>query len=506
MSSTVILSIILGYFLVLMTVSLLTSRGANNESFFIGNRRSPWYLVAFGMIGASLSGITFVSVTGQVDGKSFGYMQMVFGYIIGYLLIAYVLLPIYYKWNYTSIYTYLRDRFGEVSYKTGASFFLISRIAGASVRLLLVAVIMHDFVFSHYHFPFWLTVTISVLFIWLYTFKGGIKTIVWTDSLQTLFMLVAAGATFIVVANHFNISIGELTGRIFDQEHSQIFFTDVMPASHWLKQILAGAVVAFCMTGLDQDMMQKNLSCKDLKSAQKNMVSFTVVLVFANLLFLMLGSALLMYATDAQIELPMNDQGVVVADQMYPTLALSESNGLGLGVAILFVLGLVAAAYSSADSALTSLTTSFCVDFLNIENKPEASQKRIRLLVHIAMSVILIIVALVLSAVLDQSALYKIFFLASLTYGPLLGMFTFGIITKRSVRDYLVPVVCVIAPILCWLFSYFSADIMGDFALGSELLIVNGTLVFLGMWIISKPKTNSGSASINDKVLDAELS
>lgn len=479
------LCIIIGYFVVLMTVSLLTSRGADNESFFVGNRKSPWYLVAFGMIGASLSGITFVSVTGQPDGKSFGYMQMVFGYIIGYLLIAYVLLPIYYKWNYTSIYTYLKDRFGLVSYKTGASFFLISRIAGASVRLLLVAVIMHQFIFKAFEVPFWLTVTISVLFIWLYTFKGGIKTIVWTDTLQTLFMLLAAVVTFVFISNYFDLSIGELSAKIFEQEHSQIFFTDWLPANNWLKQLLAGAVVAFCMTGLDQDMMQKNLSCKDLKSAQKNMVSFSVVLVFANLLFLMLGSALLMYAQKSGIELP-RTAGIVHADELYPTIALSSDSGLGVGVAVLFVLGLVAAAYSSADSALTSLTTSFCVDFLNITEKENASKKRIRFYVHIAMSLILIVVALILSTVLDKSALYKIFFLASLTYGPLLGMFSFGIITKRQVKDKFVPLICLIAPILCWFLSYFSEDIFGSFALGSELLLINGILVFIGLLVISK--------------------
>ena len=485
MSATVMLCIIIGYFVVLMTVSLLTSRGADNESFFIGNRKSPWYLVAFGMIGASLSGITFVSVTGQPDGQSFGYMQMVFGYIIGYLLIAYVLLPIYYKWNYTSIYTYLKDRFGLVSYKTGASFFLISRIAGASVRLLLVAVIMHQFIFKAFEVPFWLTVTISVLFIWLYTFKGGIKTIVWTDTLQTLFMLLAAVVTFVFISNYFDLSIGELSAKIFEQEHSQIFFTDWLPANNWLKQLLAGAVVAFCMTGLDQDMMQKNLSCKDLKSAQKNMVSFSVVLVFANLLFLMLGSALLMYAQKSGIELP-RTAGIVHADELYPTIALSSDSGLGVGVAVLFVLGLVAAAYSSADSALTSLTTSFCVDFLNITEKENASKKRIRFYVHIAMSLILIVVALILSTVLDKSALYKIFFLASLTYGPLLGMFSFGIITKRQVKDKFVPLICLIAPILCWFLSYFSEDIFGSFALGSELLLINGILVFIGLLVISK--------------------
>ncbi|MFT7611535.1 MAG: Na+/proline symporter [Parvicellaceae bacterium] len=487
MSAGLILSIIIGYFLVLMTISILTSRGADNDSFFVGNRKSKWYIVAFGMIGASLSGITFVSVTGQPDGNSFGYMQMVFGYIIGYLLIAYVLLPIYYKWNYTSIYTYLKDRFGNVSYLTGASFFMISRIAGASVRLLLVAVIMHDHVFAEFHFPFWLTVTISVLFIWLYTFKGGIKTIVWTDTLQTLFMLVAAGATFVFVANHFELGLGELSGKIFDQKHSQIFFTDMVPSSHWLKQILAGAVVAFCMTGLDQDMMQKNLSCKNLKSAQKNMVSFTVVLVFANLLFLMLGSALMMYAGDVGIDLPMS-KGVVQADAMYPTIALDGTNGLGIVVAVLFVLGLIAAAYSSADSALTSLTTSFCVDFLKIESKPKDKQKKIRIIVHVLMSVVLIIVALILSAALGKSALYKIFFLASLTYGPLLGLFGFGIITNLGVKDKYVPIVCVVSPIVCWLYTYFSTDIVGEFALGSELLLINGMLVFIGLLIISKKK------------------
>ncbi|MBT4774103.1 MAG: sodium:solute symporter [Crocinitomicaceae bacterium] len=492
MSATVMLLIIIGYFVVLMTVSLLTSRGADNESFFIGNRKSPWYLVAFGMIGASLSGITFVSVTGQPDGKSFGYMQMVFGYIIGYLLIAYVLLPIYYKWNYTSIYTYLKDRFGIVSYKTGASFFLVSRIAGASVRLLLVAVIMHEFIFKAFEVPFWLTVTISVLFIWLYTFKGGIKTIVWTDTLQTLFMLLAAVVTFVFISDYFNLSIGELSAKIFEQEHSQIFFNDWLPANNWLKQLLAGAVVAFCMTGLDQDMMQKNLSCKDLKSAQKNMISFSVVLVFANLLFLMLGSALLMYAQNSGIELP-RTAGVVNADELYPTIALNSDSGLGVGVAVLFVLGLVAAAYSSADSALTSLTTSFCVDFLNIKEKENASKKRIRLYVHIIMSLILIIVALVLSTVLDKSALYKIFFLASLTYGPLLGMFSFGIITKRQVKDKFVPLVCLVAPILCWLLSYFSDRILGSFALGSELLLINGILVFFGLLMISEKSVNTAS-------------
>ena len=489
MSATTILIIILAYFAVLMFISFATSKGANNDTFFTGNKKSPWYLVAFGMIGASLSGVTFISVTGQPAGSgAFGYMQMVFGYLIGYQIVAFVLMPIYYKWNLTSIYTYLQKRFGEITYKTGAVFFLVSRTFGASVRLLLVAQILDKFVFSEYGFPFWASVVISVLFIWLYTFRGGIKTIVWTDTLQTLFMLSAAGLTFIAIANYFDFSVFELTSEVFKSDNSKIFFTEDVNSAGWFgKMFLAGMFIAIAMTGLDQDMMQKNLSCKTLKDAQKNMVSFSVVLIFVNLFFLMLGGALLLYAQKSGVALELDKDGNIIKDAFFPTIALQSD--LGIGVASLFVLGLVAAAYSSADSALTSLTTSVCVDFLDIEKKEKEEQQKTRIKVHVIMSVALIVIALILNELLAKDALMKVFFLGGLTYGPLLGLFFYGIFTKRQINDKLSPVICIISAVITFFVATYSKDIFNGFAFGGEIIILNGGLTYLGLHLFSRKAT-----------------
>lgn len=490
MTSTLILSIIIGYFLLLIAVSKLTSSEGSNATFFTGNRSSKWYLVAFGMIGASLSGVTFVSVTGQVDGGSFGYMQMVFGYLIGYAVIAFVLLPVYYKLNVTSIYEYLDQRYGKVTYKTGSAFFLVSRLFGSSVRLLIVARILQDYVMinlSHqigFDVQFWHTVVISVLLIWVYTQKGGIKTIVYTDALQTLFMLIAAVVAYFAVANAMDFSFSELTSEIFKNEKSQIWFNDVKPGNHWLKFVLGGALIAICMTGLDQDMMQKNLTCKNLKEAQKNMISFSIVLVFVNLFFLMLGAGLMMYAKKMGLEIPMNN-GVLIADDVFPFIALNSEIGVVVGV--FFLLGLIAAAYSSADSALASLTTAVCVDFLAVKNKTESTGKKTRQRVHIVVSILMILTALVLNAELDKNGLMNVFFLGGLTYGPLLGLFSFGLLTKRVLRaDWMSILICVVAAIASYLLKTNSSDWFDGYLIGPELFGINGLVTFIGLYVISK--------------------
>ena len=483
MSGESILYIIGAYFILLIIISRLTGRKGDNADFFRGSRSSNWLLVSFGMIGASLSGVTFVSATGQVHGSGMGYFQMVLGYVIGYVLIAFVLLPIYYRLNLTSIYEYLGKRFGFYSYKTGAFYFLISRLAGSSIRLLMVAEILQTFVFDAMNVPFWVTVSISVGLIWLYTQRGGIRTIVFTDTLQTAFMLLAAFITFFMIADGLALSPGGLISRVFEQDYSQIWFTDVNAPNHWLKQLLAGAVIAFCMTGLDQDMMQKNLSCKNIRDAKKNVLSLSVVLVFVNLFFLILGGALAYYAETFSMEITMV-KGHFKADEIFPAIALDSSSGSL--VAVFFILGLIAAAYSSADSALTSLTTSFSIDFLNINQMSEERSKQVRRMVHVGMSILIILTSLLLHMLLDQSALYKVFFLASLTYGPLLGLFVFGITTKRSlIYEWAVIPIAIIVPVGCYFLSQYIPIWTDGFTLGSELLLVNGLLVYLALLVNS---------------------
>ncbi len=417
MSPTAIIILVIAYFAVLILIARLTSRKSDNASFFVGNRKSPWYIVAFGMIGASLSGVTFISVPGWVGSSQFSYMQMVMGYVPGYLVIAFVLLPLYYRLQLTSIYTYLKGRFGMKSYKTGASFFLLSRIIGASFRLYLVAIVLHTFVLQKLFgegVSFAVTVVITVVLIWLYTFRGGIKTIIWTDTLQTLFMLLAVGISVYTISDSLGLDAASLVSTVRDSEYSRIFFfDDANDPRFFFKQFFAGMFITITMTGLDQDMMQKNLSCRNLRDAQKNMLSFTFVLVFVNLLFLSLGALLYIFSESQQLGLPAK------TDELYPLLAVDGY--LGATVGILFVLGLIAAAYSSADSALTALTTSFSIDILEVDKKDETAGKKIRQRVHIGMSVVLILVIMLFRVINNDSVIAQLFTAAGYTYGPCSG-------------------------------------------------------------------------------------
>ena len=469
-----IVLLIVAYFSVLIFISYITGKSANNQTFFKANNSSPWYLVAFGMIGASLSGVTFISVHGWVEAQSMSYMQMVLGYVVGYAVIGLVLLPLYYRLNLTSIYTYLEDRFGKNSYKTGASFFLLSRTIGAAFRLFLVANVLQLLLFDEFGIPFWVTVTITILLIWLYTFKGGIKTIVWTDTLQTLFMLLAVGICIYTISNEMQIS--NIFTYVADSELSKtFFFDDIKTGDYFWKRFLAGAFVAIVMTGLDQDMMQKNLTCRNLKDAQKNMFWFTIVLVIVNFFFLALGVLLTDYAQKNGID--------AHKDELFPIIATKGS--LGLATAIFFLLGLIAAAYSSADSALTSLTTSFSIDILEInKKKDQQAQEKTRKKIHVLFSFILIATILIFKYfIADESVIAKIFTFANYTYGPLLGLYAFGLFTKYQLKDKWVPLVCVFSPIATYvlntsLLKYFNFDF------GFALLIVNGLLTFLGLFLL----------------------
>jgi Na+/proline symporter len=502
LNPSVILLIVAAYFLLLITISYFTGKESNNEDFFLAGRQSPWYVVAFGMVGASLSGVTFISVPGWVEGSRFSYMAMVFGYFFGYMFIAFVLMPMYYKMKLTSIYTYLEKRFGNVSYKTGASFFLLSRTIGASFRLYLVALVLQEFVMNSFGIPFPVTVLGTIFLIWIYTFRGGIKTIIWTDTLQTLAMLVAVVLTIVFIGNKMNIGLGEMVSMVSQSEYSQIFFFENFAADsrHFFKMFISGVFVAIVMTGLDQDMMQKNLSCRTLKDAQKNMVTFSIVLIFVNLLFLGMGALLYIYAASIGIGIPEK------TDLLYPTIALQH---LPPAAGIVFIIGLVAAAYSSADSALTALTTSFCVDILGFEKKmlkekeehggydddllgetstvvsaTSQSMKRTRTLVHIGFSILLFLVIMLFWFINDEAVIKQIFTVAGYTYGPLLGLYFFGFFTKQQVQDNWTWLVCLAAPILTFFLKWILATYVG-YNLSFELLILNGLLTFIGLFFIS---------------------
>ncbi|MBL4587662.1 MAG: sodium:solute symporter [Flavobacteriales bacterium] len=477
MSPILILSIVAIYFAVLFVIGKITSKGADNDSFFIGNKQSPWWIVAFGMIGTSLSGVTFISVPGWVGTSQFSYMQMVLGYLVGYTIIATVLMPLYYRLNLTSIYTYLDDRFGRASYRTGASFFLLSRTMGAAFRLYLVAGVFQYLLLDDWGVPFFVTVLVTILLIWLYTYKGGIKTIVWTDTLQTLFMLVAVGLTVYVLASKMGLTLASVIEIIDQSNYGQVFFfDDISKPNYFWKQFFTGAAISVVMTGLDQDMMQKNLSCRNIGDAQKNMFSFSIVLVLVNWVFLSLGALLYMYAENNGISLPER------ADNLYPMLATEH---LPVFIGIMFVLGLIVAAYSSADSALTALTTSACVDLLDIEKKEKREQEKLRMRVHILMSVILFITILIFRWINDDSVISNLFKAAGFTYGPLLGLYTFGLLTKRKVQDSLVPVVCIVSVLICILIWWFP-QLVGGYEVKFEVLILNGFITFMGLFLISK--------------------
>ena len=468
MSPSLTLSIIAIYFLVLILISYFTGKSDSNDAFFLGNKQSPWYIVSFGMIGATLSGVTFISVPGWVADSQFSYMQMILGMTAGYLVIANVLMPIYYRMNLTSIYAYLGDRFGESTHQTGAFFFLLSRTIGASFRLYLVANVMQIAIFDAWNVPFWLTVSLTIIFIWIYTFRSGIKTIIWTDTLQTLFMLLAVGVSIWLISDKMGLGLVELSHTIIESQYSQVFFWE--GKQHFLKQFLSGAFLAIVMTGLDQDMMQKNLSCRSLSDAKKNMYSFSLVLIVVNIFFLALGAMLYLYAEQI-------DMDITKGDDLFPLVALKAD--LGLGVGIFFILGLIAAAYSSADSALTSLTTSFCVDFLDIEQKADRQQVQTRKWVHMGFSVVLVLAILIFKAINDDSVISALFKVAGYTYGPLLGLFAFGIFTKWNIIDRAVPIVAVLSPLIAYFLQLY-------IPFGFELLMVNGGITFLGLCLLIK--------------------
>lgn len=475
MHSTTILLLILSYFGILILISYLTGKKSDNNTFFNANKQAPWYVVAFGMIGASLSGVTFISVPGWIESSQFSYMQMVLGYIVGYLVIGTVLLPLYYKLNLTSIYTYLEARFGNASYKTGASFFLLSRLVGSSFRLFLVANVLQVLLFDDLGISFWQTVTITVFLIWLYTFKSGIKTIIWTDTLQTLFMLISIGVAIYYVSDHLNLNNGNLLGYVLDSDLSKtFFFDDFKSGNYFWNQFISGAFIAIVMTGLDQDMMQKNLTCKSLKDAQKNMFWFTIILTLVNFLILSLGLLLTVYAQQNGIN--------AHKDELFPILAKEH---LGIGVFIFFLLGLIAAAYSSADSTLTALTTSFSIDILGIEKKyDDAKQVTIRKRVHLMISFILIFVIIVFKYVIkDESVIAKLLLFAGYTYGPLLGLYAFGLFTTWQVKDKWVPIIAILSPIISYIIGVNSLKWLG-FEFGYFILILNGLLTFLGLILI----------------------
>ncbi|MGF1554650.1 sodium:solute symporter [Paucihalobacter sp.] len=479
MSPSFIILLIASYFGLLILISLFTGKSNGNDTFFKANKQSPWYVVAFGMIGASLSGVTFISVPGWIEASQFSYMQVVLGYIVGYLVIGTVLLPLYYRMNLTSIYTYLESRFGNYSYKTGASFFLLSRVVGASFRLYLVAGVLQIILFDEIGIEFWQTVTITVALIWLYTFKSGIKTIVWTDTFQTLFMLIAVGVTIYFVSEDLGISGGNLVGYVLDHDLSKtFFFEDFKSDNYFWKQFISGAFIAIVMTGLDQDMMQKNLTCRNLKDAQKNMFWFTIVLTVVNFVFLSLGLLLTVYASQNGID--------AHKDDLFPLLA---KNHLGIGVFVFFLIGLIAAAYSSADSALTSLTTSFSIDILDIEKKYDKfKQVRVRKQIHILISLVLILVIITFKYLIkDESVIAKLFVFAGYTYGPLLGLYAFGLFTKWQLKDKLVPLIAILSPILSYFISFYSSKWF-EFEFGFFILILNGLLTFLGLLILISPQ------------------
>ena len=478
MSPILILSIIAVYFAVLFIIGKVTSKEADNDSFFIGNKQSPWWIVAFGMIGTSLSGVTFISVPGWVGTAQFSYMQMVLGYLVGYAVIATVLMPLYYRLNLTSIYSYLDDRFGRSSYRTGASFFLLSRTIGAAFRLYLVAGVLQLTIFDAWNVPFIVTVVATILFIWLYTYEGGIKTIIWTDTLQTLFMLLAVILTVVIISNQLGFGFTEMTSTIRNSDYSKIFFfEDVNHPKYFWKQFAAGASISLVMTGLDQDMMQKNLSCKNIGEAQKNMFSFSIVLVVVNLFFLALGALLYLFAAAKGIEIPAK------ADDLYPIIA--TGGHLPIIVGILFILGLIAAAYSSADSALAALTTSACVDILEIEKKPKSEQMSLRKMVHVVMSGLLIVTIMIFHWIGNDSVIAQVFTFAGYTYGPLLGLYGFGMLTNLSVRDKLVPIICLASPLLTYVINIYSEALLFGYKFGFELLILNGAITFAGLLLIS---------------------
>ena len=468
-------SLLTGYFLLLILVAYLTGRSATTETFFTANRKSPWFVVAFGMIGTTISGVTFISVPGEVGNSAFTYFEFVMGNFAGYMVVAFVLLPVYYRMNLISIYSYLEERLGFYSYKSGSFFFILSRTIGAAFRMYLVAEVLQLAFFAHFGIPFGVTVLISIILIWIYTTKGGVKTIIWTDSLQTIFLISAVVLTIYFIFRSFGWSFGDMVSKVADSPYSRVFDWNWKSGTFFPKQFLAGIFITIVMSGLDQDMMQKNLTCKNLKEAQKNMLTFSFIFVGVVWMFLTLGALLYIYAESHQIALPLK------SDDLFPLLAI---NHMGLMIGIFFLLGITAANYASADSALTSLTTAFCIDFLNFGKREDERKKRLLKITHIGFSLLLLVVIMVFKAVNDQSVVMAVFKVAGLTYGPLLGLFAFGLLTKYRIKDQLVPVVVIASPIISWLLNHFSTQMFNGYQIGFELVIINGALTFMGLFLI----------------------
>ncbi|MDD1443774.1 sodium:solute symporter [Dolichospermum sp. ST_sed3] len=488
MSSLLVLSIMVVYFAALITISFFTSKGADTTTFFTANRQSPWYLVAFGMIGSSLSGVTFVSVPGNVGKIGFAYFQVVLGYLLGYWIIIGILMPLYYRLHVVSIYSYLEQRFDPWAYKTGAFFFLISRTIGSSLRLFLAATVLQLFLFDAWGVPFFVTVATTILLIWVYTAKGGVKTIIWTDTFQTFFLVGAVGITVWQIADKLGYSFSDLLNALQTHGYSTIFqWDDVNSPLYFPKQFLGGAFIAITMTGMDQEIMQKNLTCKTLKDAQKNMFWFSLTLVIVNLLFLTLGALLYIYSQQRGLGIP------ALSDELYPRLAFNE---LGPLVGILFLLGITASSYASADSALTGLTTSFCIDFLNFKGKQELQKRKQKFMVHMGFSLLFLIIIIIFKEVNQKSVIDAVLNIASYTYGPLLGLFSFGIFTQRHIKGIAILIICILAPFLSYLLSTNSAEMFTGYKIGIEILIVNGMFTFAGLWIISKPHIKTRASDI----------
>lgn len=483
MSPTLLFTVVLIYFIGLLTVAWFTSRNSNNDSFFIGNRSSNWVLVALGMVGTSMTGVTFLSVPGTVGANNFGYFQIVIGYWLGYFVVAFVLLPLYYRLHLTSIYDYLNQRFGMVAYKTGSLFFILSRTLGATARLYLVINVLQIFILNNMGVPFWLTTLVVLLMILLYTYKGGVKTIVFTDMLQTVFMLIALVVCIIYIMKYLDVPFAQTMDQLSFKGYTKIFNGDVYSRTFWLKQIVGGAFITIAMTGLDQEMMQKNISVKRLRDSKKNIFTFSTIMVIVNLLFLFLGGLLYLMAASNNLN--------VKGDDLFPEIALFY---LPAWVSIIFVIGIISTIFPSADGAITALTSSFCIDMLGLKRRPnmtEQNMKKIRITVHLSFTALFLLCILIFKLIDNKSIIDVLLRIAGYTYGPLLGLFSFGILTKRSLpKGYSTLLVCLLSPAICYIIHLYGAQLLGGFQIGVEMLVLNGLITFIGLSIISSTMKN----------------
>lgn len=489
--TTTILTVFIVYTILILLIAHITSKKSTNEAFFNGNRKSPWFVVAYGMIGASLSGVTFMSVPGGVYTGHFTYLGIVFGYVIGYAVIAWILLPLYYKLKLTSIYSYLEMRFGQNSEKTGAAFFIISRLIGSALRMYLVVFVLYEFVFKTFGIPFFVPAIIFVALILIYTFKGGIKTVVWTDTLQTTFLILAAVLTVVFLLKKLDMSIFEVLSLSAEKGITKVFETDWTNNKFFVKQILSGAFITITMTGLDQDMMQKNLTCKTLRDAQKNVMTSSLLFIIVNIIFLCLGATLIFYAQQTGFQLPVNENNVVINDMIFPLIAFSLSSL----TSIFFIIGIIAAGYSSADGTLTALTTTFCFDFMHIDKNTKLTENEIanrRKIIHICFAVLYLLIIILFRPFHNDSLIDKLFDIAGYTYGPLLGLYSFGLFVKnRTPNDKLVPYIAVLSPVISYLLNLYSEELFFGYKFGFEILIVNGLITFMALLAISKKTVNN---------------